>query len=251
MRQRGSYGNVSTPWKDLSAGLAVSHTRSANAPPRSMTCTTSVPRRSRSGFAAASLFSVRWATGAPSSWNPSPAAARSATLPPWSTNTPGSPSTRFSPSESQWSPASASQPSGCRSRASRRSRQALQAVSAESAADGVGITARTARATAATAGSGRDVGMRFLRRGARPPPPASGAGVYVWGMRLLRALWHPLTPVVLLGVALPLATLLVPADWRGWAVVAAVIGGPLGAIASVVALRTTLARIPVPADAPA
>lgn len=70
-------------------------------------------------------------------------------------------------------------------------------------------------------------------------------------MRLLRALWHPLTPVVLLGVALPLATLLVPADWRGWTVVAAVIGGPLGAIASVVALRATLARIPVPADAPA
>ncbi len=64
-------------------------------------------------------------------------------------------------------------------------------------------------------------------------------------------LWHPVAPVVLLGVALPLATVLVPGEWRGGLVLAAVVLGPLGAIASVAALRASLARIPVPADAPA
>ncbi len=73
----------------------------------------------------------------------------------------------------------------------------------------------------------------------------------MWGMRLLRSLWHPLAPVVVLGVTLPLATVLVPEDWRGWLVLGSVVGGLLGVVASIAALRSTLARVVVPAGAPA
>lgn len=73
----------------------------------------------------------------------------------------------------------------------------------------------------------------------------------MWGMRLVRALWHPLTPLVLVVVLLPLATLLAPADQRiGWLVLNFVVGGPLAAVASAWALRSALARIRLPANAP-
>lgn len=71
-------------------------------------------------------------------------------------------------------------------------------------------------------------------------------------MRLVRALWHPLIPVVLVVIVLPLVTLLAPADQRlGWLILDFAIGGPLGAVLSALALRSALARIPVPATAPA
>jgi rhomboid protease GluP len=71
-------------------------------------------------------------------------------------------------------------------------------------------------------------------------------------MRLLRAAWHPLTPVLLVAVVLPLSTLLAPADQRiGWLALDFVIGGPLAAAASILALRSALARIPIPEGASA
>lgn len=70
-------------------------------------------------------------------------------------------------------------------------------------------------------------------------------------MSPLRAVWHPLTPLVLVVVVLPAAALLAPAEQRvAWLVLNFVVAGPLAAVASVYALRRALARIPVPADAP-
>jgi membrane associated rhomboid family serine protease len=69
-------------------------------------------------------------------------------------------------------------------------------------------------------------------------------------MRLVRALWHPLAPVVLVAAVLPAATLLAPADQRvGWLVLNFLVGSPLAAVAATLALRSALAAIPVPAGA--
>jgi membrane associated rhomboid family serine protease len=69
-------------------------------------------------------------------------------------------------------------------------------------------------------------------------------------MRSLRALWHPFTPLVLVLVVLPLVTLATPADQRtGWLTLNFLVGSPLAAWAAVRALRSALARVPVPADA--
>jgi len=70
-------------------------------------------------------------------------------------------------------------------------------------------------------------------------------------MSTLRALRHPLVPVVLVVIVLPAATLLAPAEQRvAWLFLNFLVAGPLAAVASAVALRRALSRIPVPPDAP-
>src|SRR5512142_816669 len=69
-------------------------------------------------------------------------------------------------------------------------------------------------------------------------------------MRILRALWHPLTPLALVLVVVPLLTLLAPADQRaGWLLLDCIPLSFAAAAASILALRSALRRIPVPADA--
>ncbi len=70
-------------------------------------------------------------------------------------------------------------------------------------------------------------------------------------MGTLRALWHPLTPLALVLVVLPLCTLLAPPELRaGLLFFDFVPLSFLGAWASTRALRTALDRIEVPAGAP-
>jgi membrane associated rhomboid family serine protease len=70
-------------------------------------------------------------------------------------------------------------------------------------------------------------------------------------MRLPRALVHPLAPLAVVVIVLPLATLLAPSSQRvGWLALNFALGGPLAAVASVLALRGALSRIPVPSSAP-
>lgn len=64
----------------------------------------------------------------------------------------------------------------------------------------------------------------------------------------LRALRHPLTPLVAVIVALPLATLLAPSPMRaGFLLLVCVLVSPVAAFLAVRALRRALTRIPVPA----
>ena len=71
-------------------------------------------------------------------------------------------------------------------------------------------------------------------------------------MRLVRALSHPLVPVVVVAVLIPAAALLAPAEQRvGWLFLDFVLAGPLAALGSSVALRRALARTALPSDAPA
>lgn len=71
-------------------------------------------------------------------------------------------------------------------------------------------------------------------------------------MRVLRLAWHPLTSPVLVAVVLPLATLAGPEELRpGWLFLLFLVGSPAAAVASVMALRSALARIAVPTTAPA
>jgi len=66
-------------------------------------------------------------------------------------------------------------------------------------------------------------------------------------MPSLRALWHPLTPLAVVVVALPLATLLAPAPMRaGLLLLQWLLLSPVAAFLARRALRSALARIPVP-----
>jgi membrane associated rhomboid family serine protease len=65
-------------------------------------------------------------------------------------------------------------------------------------------------------------------------------------MRTLRALWHPLTPLALVLVVLPLLTLLAPPQQRSDLMFCVWIGSFVAAWAATRALRSTLDRIPVP-----
>jgi len=74
---------------------------------------------------------------------------------------------------------------------------------------------------------------------------------YTLAMKLLRALGYPLVPVSVVVALLPALTLLAPAGQRvGWLFLDFLAGGPLAAMASALALRRALLRIPVPAGAP-
>lgn len=68
-------------------------------------------------------------------------------------------------------------------------------------------------------------------------------------MPSLRALWHPLTPLAVVIVVLPLATLLAPSPMRaGLLLLQFVFLSPVAAFTAVRALRSALAKIPVPAE---